>query len=232
MSPELISILALAAMFVVATIRPVNMGVLAFVGAFLVGTLVADLSTDIIAGYPADLFLTLVGITYLFAIAQNNGTIDWIVRAALRLVGGRATAIPWIMFATAAVLTAIGAVSPGAVAIVAPIARGFAAQYGINPLLVGLMVVHGAQAAASPRSASTAASPTAWWRRPGCRATSWRRSSPAWSSTPSSPPRSSPCSVRAARAAGRGGSHPSSRRRRKSGRSAGRRRSKTPTPSR
>ena len=55
-------------------------------------------------------------------------------------------AIPWDMFIVAGVLTAIGAVSPAAVAIVAPIALGFALQFGINPLLVGVMVVHGAQA--------------------------------------------------------------------------------------
>src|SRR5215217_9762945 len=70
MSAQLISIYALCAMFVVATILPVNMGVLAFAGAFLVGTLVAGMSTkDIIAGFPGGLFLTLVGITYLFALA-------------------------------------------------------------------------------------------------------------------------------------------------------------------
>ena len=50
------------------------------------------------------------------------------------------------MFGVAATLTAIGAVSPAAVAIVAPIALGFAAQYRINPLLMGVLVVHGAQA--------------------------------------------------------------------------------------
>jgi di/tricarboxylate transporter len=55
-------------------------------------------------------------------------------------------AIPWIMFAIAALLTAVGAVSPGAVAIIAPIALGFALRYGISPLLMGLMVIHGAQA--------------------------------------------------------------------------------------
>lgn len=147
MSPELLSIYALAAMFVVATVLPINMGVLAFVGAFLVGTLVAGMPTkDIIAGFPAGLFLTLVGITYLFALAQNNGTIDWLVQLAVRAVRGRIAAIPWIMFAIAAVLTAVGAVSPGAVAIIAPIALGFALKYKISPLLMGLMVIHGAQA--------------------------------------------------------------------------------------
>jgi di/tricarboxylate transporter len=146
MSSHMISIYALVVMFVIATILPINMGVLAFVGAFLVGTFIAGMQTKaIMAGFPAELFLTLVGITFLFAQAQNNGTIDWLVRLALRAVGGRIAAIPWIMFGITAVLTAVGAVSPAAVAIIAPIALGFAAKYGISPLMMGLMVVHGAQ---------------------------------------------------------------------------------------
>lgn len=140
------AIASLGAMFVVATALPINMGVLAFCGAFLVGTLAAGLNAKaIMAGFPADLFLTLVGITYLFALAQNNGTIDWLVGLAVRAVGGRIAAIPWIMFLVAAALTSVGAVSPAAVAILAPIALGFAAKHGINPLMMGLMIIHGAQ---------------------------------------------------------------------------------------
>lgn len=146
MTSHWLSIGALAAMFVLATALPINMGVIAFVGAFLVGTLVAGMKAkEIMGGFPADLFLTLVGITYLFALAQNNGTIDWLVRLAVRAVRGRIAAIPWIMFFIAAALTAVGAVSPAAVAIIAPIALGFAAKYRISPLLMGLMVIHGAQ---------------------------------------------------------------------------------------
>lgn len=144
---ELIPILALVAMFVAATLLPINMGTLGFVAAFLVGTLAVGMNTDdIIAGFPSDLFLTLVGVTYLFAIAQNNGTVDLMVRGALHLVRGRVALIPWVMFGITAVLTAFGALGPAAVAIIAPIALTFARQYKINALLMGMMVIHGAQA--------------------------------------------------------------------------------------
>lgn len=147
MSPELISILVLVAVFVIATTRSVNMGALAFAAAFGVGELVAGLDADgIFAGFPGDLFVVLVGVTYLFAIARANGTTDWLVHGAIRLVRGRIALIPWVMFAITGALTAIGALSPAAVAIVAPVALSFAVRYGISPLLMGAMVVHGAQA--------------------------------------------------------------------------------------
>ncbi|WP_374303673.1 SLC13 family permease [Paracoccus sp. (in: a-proteobacteria)] len=149
MTHHLIAILLLVAMFVIATALPINIGVLAFVGAFLIGSLVVgDSAKDIIAGFPSGLFLTLAGITWLFALAQNNGTIDWLVRSAVRAVKGRIGLIPWIMFFIAALLTAVGAVTPGAVAIVAPIALSFAFRYHISPLLMGMMVAQGASAGA------------------------------------------------------------------------------------
>ncbi len=146
MSPEIVTILALVVIFAIATFLPINMGALAFVAAFVVGTLSVGLTTDdILGGFPAQLVLTLIGVTYLFAIAQNNGTVDLLVRGAVRLVGGHVAAIPWIMFSVTALLTAIGALSPAAVAIIAPIALTFAARHGISPLLMGMMVIHGAQ---------------------------------------------------------------------------------------
>jgi Na+/H+ antiporter NhaD/arsenite permease-like protein len=147
MSPEWVSILALVALFVVGTVLPINMGALAFVAAWLVGMYSLHLEEkEIIAGISGDLILTLVGVTYLFAIARNNGTVDLIVRAAVQAVGGRVVLIPWVMFFVTALLTAIGAASPAACAIIGPIALGFAGRYKINPLLMGMFVVHGAQA--------------------------------------------------------------------------------------
>ena len=55
MSTELIPILALAVMFIAATLLPVNMGALGFVAAFIVGTVFVGMSTDdIIGGFPSE----------------------------------------------------------------------------------------------------------------------------------------------------------------------------------
>jgi Na+/H+ antiporter NhaD/arsenite permease-like protein len=145
--PEWVAIIALVALFVVGSVLPINMGALAYVAAWLVGLFSLGLTErEILGGISADLVLTLIGVTYLFAIARYNGTVDLIVRSAIRAVGGRVALIPWVMFAVTAVITAIGAASPAACAIVGPIALGFAARYKISALMMGMFVVHGAQA--------------------------------------------------------------------------------------
>lgn len=149
MSAHVATIAGLVAMFVIATALPINMGAIAIAAAFIIGTVYVDMpAAAILAGFPGDLFVTLVGITYLFAMAQKNGTVDFLVHWGVKATGGRIGVIPWVMFGVAALLTSIGAVSPGAVAIIAPIALRFAVQHGINPMLMGLMVIHGAQAGA------------------------------------------------------------------------------------
>jgi di/tricarboxylate transporter len=146
MSNELISILVLVLIFLIGTTLSINMGVLGIVAAFAVGTAMGVSEDDIFLGFPGDLFIILVGVTYLFGIAAGNGTVDWVIHASIRAVGGRTVAIPFVFFLVTAALTASGAVVPGAVAIIAPIALGFAVTYGINPVLMGLFVINGATA--------------------------------------------------------------------------------------
>lgn len=78
MSPELVSILGLIAMFVAATVLPVNMGVLAFV----VGTVYTDLESDEIALlFPGDLFVLLVGsLTFLRSRRATARSPGWWAR--------------------------------------------------------------------------------------------------------------------------------------------------------
>ena len=145
MSAEVIALIVLVLVFVVASVRSVNMGALALVAAAVVGATVYDVGpTQVLSGFPGNLFVILVGVTYLFALAKNNGTVDWIVHAAVRAVGGRVALIPWAMFVVCAAITAIGAITPAAVAIVAPVALGFGKRFRIHPVLIGILVVMGA----------------------------------------------------------------------------------------
>jgi di/tricarboxylate transporter len=151
MSVHVVSILALVVAFVIATLLPINLGAIALVAAFVIGSAVLEGSPDDIAdaifeGFPGSLFVTLVGVTFLFAIARANGTVDWLVHRAVQLVLGRIAFIPWIMFAVTAVLTAAGSVVPAAVAIIAPVGLSFAVRHKINPVLMGLSIINGATA--------------------------------------------------------------------------------------
>ncbi|MCL8026434.1 SLC13 family permease [Nocardioides bruguierae] len=151
MNLELVTVLVLALIFVLATARSVNLGVLALVAAFGVGA-AAGLSTDeVFAGFPVDLFVALTGLTFLFGFAQRNGTIDLLLRAGLRLVRGQVALAPWIFFALTGALMSVGAIF--AIAVVAPLAVPFARRYRIDQLMMGMMVVHGGMAGAfSPLS--------------------------------------------------------------------------------
>jgi Na+/H+ antiporter NhaD/arsenite permease-like protein len=143
----LLSVAILIVIFAAAVWLPVNMGLIGLAAALGLGVFVGGLSVkDVLAGFPADLFLTLLGVTYLFGIASRNGAIDWLVARAAGLLGRRTAFLPLLVFLVAGVLTALGAVGPAAVAVVAPIALRFARSHGFSPLMMGLLVVHGAQA--------------------------------------------------------------------------------------
>lgn len=147
MSLEIASILVLVALFVIATFVSVHMGALALMATFLFGTFVLGEDVDtLLSGFPADLFLILVGVTYLFALAKDNGTVDWLVHILVKAVAGRVALIPWVFFVVTALLSGFGSVVPAAIAIIAPMGMGFARRYGIKPLLMGLMVINGATA--------------------------------------------------------------------------------------
>jgi len=144
MAAQIVSIVVLLVVFGVGTVRPVNLGALALVAAFGVGVLAAHEDFDaVISGFPVDVFVLLLGVTYLFGVASVNGTIGWLVNSAARLVRGNRAVIPWLLFAVAAVPTTAGAAGPAGVALLAPIGLGLAEKYRINPRLAGLMVING-----------------------------------------------------------------------------------------
>ena len=147
MSPALLSLAALLAAIVLSCVTPVHIGILSAAAAFLIGHFAAGMKPQAVAaGFPVTLFLTLTGITLLFAIAQVNGTLDQIARRSVRLARGNRGLIPLVFFALAVVLGAIGPGGIAAAALLAPVALPAAAECGISSLLMIVMLANGANA--------------------------------------------------------------------------------------
>lgn len=80
MSVHIVGIAGLVAIFVLGTARGVNLGALAMLFTFVVGAFVVhETPREMYTGFPVDLFVFLTGVTYLFGIAVQNGTVGWIV---------------------------------------------------------------------------------------------------------------------------------------------------------
>jgi di/tricarboxylate transporter len=146
-SPTVASLVALLAAIVLSCTTRLNVGLIATALAWIIGVFLAGWTADAVAaGFPTALFLTLAGVTLLFAIAELNGTVDGLARRAMRLARGRARLVPVVIFAIAMIISTLGPGAVATVALLAPIAMALGARYGLSPLVIGLMVANGANA--------------------------------------------------------------------------------------
>ncbi|OLF17360.1 SLC13 family permease [Actinophytocola xanthii] len=147
MAAQLVALLVLAAAFLIATVRPVHLGALTLAAALAVGTALAGLGVkDVLAGFPVDILLLLLGVTFLFGIARANGTLDWLIEVALRAIGNRTTLLPVLFFVLAAGIASLG--SPLAAIVLIPVAVSFAGRNQLSPVVLALAATTGGSAGA------------------------------------------------------------------------------------
>ena len=147
MSLAAISLAALILTLFVSCVSKVNVGFLAIALAWIVGVYLGGMRVDdVIAGFPAGLFLTLVGVTLLFAQAQTNGTLDRFAQRAVQACRGNAAVVPMMFFALTAVLSSIGPGNIASTALMAPMGMAVAGRYRISPFLMAIMIANGASA--------------------------------------------------------------------------------------
>ena len=145
MSLAVLSLSALILALALSSISSINVGFLAIVLAWLVGVYGGGQTVDqIIAGFPASLFLTLVGLTLMFSMAQVNGTLDRITHKAVNRAAGSPGVIPFVFFILTNILASVGPGHIAATALMAPLAMAAAGRYGIPPFLMAIMVANGA----------------------------------------------------------------------------------------
>ena len=162
-----ISLLVLIAVIAVGFIKKINIGFFSIGAAFLLALLAMAVdfevaagtgtrilkASDVTKGFSSSMFVTLVGVTFLFGMASQNGTLDLFSKKIVALVGKRTYLIPVLMFFLSAFISAIG---PGHIAagiLMTTFAIYLALELDINPMATALYAKLGANAGcASPLS--------------------------------------------------------------------------------
>ena len=88
MNLAVISLVLLLAAIVIGFVRNVNVGILSIGFAMILTLLFPDtLSTkDVVSGFSTSLFVQMVGVTYLFAIINGNGTLELLAKKIVNKV--------------------------------------------------------------------------------------------------------------------------------------------------
>lgn len=135
-SIALISLLVLILVIVIGFVRKINVGLVAILAAVILGSVVGDSDSDIIGGFGASLFIMLLGVSFLCAVATTNGSLELAAKKFLRLSGGHAVVAPFLMYIIGYAIAAIGPGCVPALGIVAALSLPLGKTTGYDSVML------------------------------------------------------------------------------------------------
>ena len=115
----LLSLIVLCITLVVAFVCKLNSGLVAIAVSLLLARIAGIPDKFLISSFNNSLFLMLLGVMYLFAIAQENKTLELLSKKTFALCRGNAKLLPVVIFLVSAVISGIG---PGLISVTALVA--------------------------------------------------------------------------------------------------------------
>ncbi|OOB77912.1 MAG: hypothetical protein BEN18_09070 [Epulopiscium sp. Nuni2H_MBin001] len=140
---DIISLVFLVVTITVGFLKKMNIGLLAIGASIILGRIAGISDSSIYAGFDAKLFTQLVGVTYLFGVAQVNGTLELVAKKTVSLVGDKTYLVPFILWILGGFLTAIGPGNISMGALMTVVAITIAVSTGQNPIFYALVVKAG-----------------------------------------------------------------------------------------
>ncbi len=153
MDISLAAIMSIVALTIVVVISCVNedlhVGFLSIGFAIIVGGMWGGMTgAKVMSLFPVGLFMILAGVTFLFGMAQTNGTMEKLTAYSVRVCKGNTAIVPLIIFLLTTFVTTIGPGNIAGTALMAPVAMAIATRVGMPAFLMTLVVVGAANGAA------------------------------------------------------------------------------------
>ena len=144
------SILALVILVGISCVNEdLNVGFLGIAFGIIVGGVFAGTpASKVMNAFPLSLFMILVGVTFLFGMAQTNGTMEKLTAYSIRACKGNTALVPIIIYILATFITTIGPGNIAGCALMAPVAMAIASKVKMPAFLMTLLVVGACNGAA------------------------------------------------------------------------------------
>jgi len=139
MGIDAIMLIIFVAVVIIGFVKKVNVGLLSIAIAVIVGRALGLSKSVIFAGFSTSLFMTLVGITFLFAVVNDTGALELLSKKIIGLVGKKTWLIPIFIYIAGFVIAAVGPGAIPALAIIPPLAVTMALEVGYNPVMLALV---------------------------------------------------------------------------------------------
>ena len=148
--PALVSILALVILVGISCVNEdLNVGFLGIAFGIIVGGVFAGTpASKVMNAFPLSLFMILVGVTFLFGMAQTNGTMEKLTAYSIRACKGNTALVPIIIYILSTFITTIGPGNIAGCALMAPVAMAIASKVRMPAFLMTLLVVGACNGAA------------------------------------------------------------------------------------
>ena len=146
----IMSIIALLILVGISCVNEdLNVGFLGIGFAIIVGGIWGGMTgAKVMGSFPLSLFMILTGVTFLFGMAQTNGTMEKLTAYSVRMCKGNTALVPLIVYLLTTFVTTIGPGNIAGCALMAPVAMAIAARVGMPAFLMTLIVVGAANGAA------------------------------------------------------------------------------------
>ena len=148
--PALVSILALVILVGISCVNEdLNVGFLGIAFGIIVGGIFSNITAaKIMNAFPLSLFMILVGVTFLFGMAQTNGTMEKLTAYSVRACKGNTALVPLIIYILCTFVTTIGPGNIAGCALMAPVSMAIASKVKMPAFLMTLLVVGACNGAA------------------------------------------------------------------------------------
>ncbi len=130
----ILSLVFLAVAIAIGCIFKKNTGIVSIALALILARIAGVPDKFLLNAFDSSLFIKLLGVMFLFCVAQNNQTLEIIAKKAILLCRGKVKLIPIVLFFFSAIISFIGPGLISATALVSVLAIALAIEADVEPI--------------------------------------------------------------------------------------------------